>query len=512
MIPENHNSARATRKERMTLSDLLQFDHISIQCHDNPDADAIASGFGMYSFLRASGKKTRLFHGGRNSVSKPNLLAMLRLLDIPLEYLPDLKACDGLLLTVDCQYGAGNVARVEAPHVAVIDHHIQEKELPLLSELKPMLSSCSTLVWHMLRGENFAIPSSLSTALYYGLFTDSKSFAEVRHPLDRDMWDSLTVDERILKKLKGSNLSLDDLNLASEALNSRDYSPDGHFMIVGAPACDPNILGFISDLAMQVEAVDIALVFSNEESGYKFSVRTDTKNTRAVEIVGDLIASGLGSGGGHADKAGGFIGKDKFHALHGDTAFAQYCISSLRRHLAAYDIIDCASFEGFAPEGFVPYEKLPLRLGYIPCRDLVPDRARLSIRMLEGDIDIDANDSTYLMIGISGEVYPMEEKKFFSSYTPLDEAFSLDAAYPPVIIDKQAGERIHLLEAARSCLSRSGMVMARQLDKGIKIFTKWDRDNYFKGEPGDWLIARADDPADAYVIKGNLFSLLYARR
>ena len=496
----------------MMLTDLLHFNNIAIQCHDNPDADAIASGLGVYSFLKSAGKDVRLFYGGRNAMSKPNLTAMVRLLHIPLEHQPDLKFWEGLLLTVDCQYGTGNVSRVEAPHTAVIDHHIQEKELPHLSELKPMLGSCSTLVWSMLRKENFAISPSLSTALYYGLFTDTNSFAEVRHPLDRDMWDSLTVDERILKKLKGSNLSLDDLNLASEALGSRDYQKDCRFMIVSAPPCDPNILGFISDLAMQVESVDIAMVFSNLETGYKFSVRTDTRNARAVEIVGDIIAGGLGSGGGHADKAGGFIAKNKYQAVHGNMSFMDYCKISLKRQMASYDIIDCSSFEGFAPEAFALYEKLPVRLGYIPCRDVVPDRVKLSLRMLEGDIDIDASDSTCLMIGISGEVYPIEEKKFFDTYTLLDEPFFLNAAYPPVIIDKQAGERIHLLQVAKSCISRErSEVLAKQLTNGVKIFTKWDQDNYVKGEPGDWLIIRRDDPADAYIIKETLFPLLYVR-
>lgn len=39
----------------MKLSDLLQFDNIIVQCHDNPDADALASGFGVYEYLRMNG-------------------------------------------------------------------------------------------------------------------------------------------------------------------------------------------------------------------------------------------------------------------------------------------------------------------------------------------------------------------------------------------------------------------------------------------------------------------------
>ena len=50
----------------MKLSDLLQFDNIIVQCHDNPDADALASGFGVYEYLRMNGKSPRLVYGGRN--------------------------------------------------------------------------------------------------------------------------------------------------------------------------------------------------------------------------------------------------------------------------------------------------------------------------------------------------------------------------------------------------------------------------------------------------------------
>ena len=31
------------------LEELQQYDNITVQCHDNPDADAIASAFGVYT-------------------------------------------------------------------------------------------------------------------------------------------------------------------------------------------------------------------------------------------------------------------------------------------------------------------------------------------------------------------------------------------------------------------------------------------------------------------------------
>ena len=74
----------------MKLNELLEFNHIVIQCHDNPDADAIASGYGIYSYLRANGRQARLIYGGREPVKKSNLTLMVEMLDIPIEYVREL--------------------------------------------------------------------------------------------------------------------------------------------------------------------------------------------------------------------------------------------------------------------------------------------------------------------------------------------------------------------------------------------------------------------------------------
>ena len=56
----------------MKLSDLLKFDTIVIQCHDIPDADAIGSGFALYSYFSDKGKNVRFIYSPtkakRNSV------------------------------------------------------------------------------------------------------------------------------------------------------------------------------------------------------------------------------------------------------------------------------------------------------------------------------------------------------------------------------------------------------------------------------------------------------------
>ena len=193
----------------MRLSDLLVYDRIIIQCHDNPDADSIASGFALLTWFREKKKDASLIYSGRARISKPNLLLMVKELEIPIEHAESIGDFDGLLITVDCQYGAGNVKRFDAQNVAIIDHHQQEIYDISQSEIRSFLGSCSTLVWDMLMEEGFAVNdhSDVSTALWYGLFTDTNGFSELNHPIDRDMRDSIVPDKNLIRKLRNSNLT-----------------------------------------------------------------------------------------------------------------------------------------------------------------------------------------------------------------------------------------------------------------------------------------------------------------
>ena len=169
----------------MRLSELLAYDNIVIQCHDNPDADTIACGFGVYLYLKSKGKEPRQIYGGQNVIRKTNLVMLIRDLKIPIEHVDYLHKPE-LLVMVDCQYHSGNSAVFEAEHIAVIDHHRICTELPELSEVRSNLGACSTLVWNMLKTEGFDVRGNreLSTALYYGLYTDTGSLTEIVHPLD----------------------------------------------------------------------------------------------------------------------------------------------------------------------------------------------------------------------------------------------------------------------------------------------------------------------------------------
>lgn len=501
----------------MRLQELEKYNPITIQCHDNPDADAIASGFGLYCYFREKGKDVSLVYSGKNLIRKSNLVLMKDKLNIPINYIPleEQLYRQGLLITVDCQYGAGNVTRIEADTIAIIDHHQIEIENVELSHIMPGLGSCSTLVWKMLRDEGYEVTddNGLGTALYYGLFTDTNQFSELHNPLDRDARDFIPFTQSFITIFRNSNLSLDELDIAGEAMIERIYNVDYRFVVVRSKPCDPNVLGLISDFMLQVDRIDDGVVFSETADGYKLSVRSCVREINASELAA-FLTEGIGSGGGHYEKAGGFISKKKYIKLYGDKSPEDYFVERMTEYNESFEIIYAETFEA-KPSHMVLYEKIKLPVGYVKADDVLPVGTPITIRTLEGDVDLTVEENLYIMIGIKGEVYPIRKEKFTKSYEILDREYNfkedvVENEYIPTLRNRETGMNMPLTSYAKCCAPTGQVrIYAKPLTSGVKVFTAWDKSKYMLGQPGDYLAVRSDDMHDVYVIEQKIFGITY---
>ena len=508
----------------MNLSDLLIYDNIVIQCHDNPDSDAIASGFGLYKFFKLKNRNVSFIYSGRSEICKKDLLMLVNELKIPITFVQSSeKLPEGtqLLLMTDCQYGQKNVSRFDAPRIVDIDHHQENPGIPDGSDVRSNIGSCSTIVWEHLKKEAPELLSDrgLEEALYYGLYIDTSMLTEIPHPLDKDMRDSIehVSGSPLLRRLKNSNMTLTELNVAGRSLLSYEYHPEHRYAIFQAEPCDPNLLGMISDLTLSVECIDVCLVYSILGQGIKYSIRSCEMECPADEVAA-YLAEGTGAGGGHKYKAGGWIDLSKA-SPDGNREKAENMLKTrLAAYFTDYDVIYAGRYHADVSL-MQKYEKLPARVGYVRSSDIAPEGAKMIVRMLEGEFEVTSDKNTFIMLGIAGELYPISRDKFEYAYRMTDEDYVPDMEiasdlkeYEPTVRDSLSGEIKTIRNYVHGCMSDdNSKIYAEELKKKTKVFTRWDEDTFMLGNPGDILAVRAEDLNDVYIIRRKIFDKSYRK-
>lgn len=518
----------------MKLHDLLKYDEIVIQCHDNPDADALGSGYALFCYLKDHGKQVSLVYGGHNRIRKSNLMLMIQMLNIPIKYCDSMEAPE-LLVTVDCRYGEGNVFHFPARNIAVIDHHRVNGTLPELSEVRSTLGSCSTLLWEMLKQEGYDANANvnLATAMYYGLYTDTNELTEISHPLDKDLRDEAEFNPATITRFRNANLSLEELDIAGAALLRSDYNEDYRFAVVKAGACDPNILGIISDLVLAVDSVDTCLVFCVTEAGVKISVRSCIREVKASELA-QAICEGIGSGGGHFVKAGGRINLDlltREYLKYCDEACLQprmellddgtsnrptvsaikfFLETRIREYFDDSEIIYYDSYQ-WEKDELLSFVQKPQELGYVQLDKLYEPGTALVVRTMNGDMELVVESGMVLVIDVDGTIQVNKWAEFVSQYLTLEEHFQIDdMEYSPTIKNKNDNRIMQLLSEAKACISKKEEhVRAKKLMQKTKLFTKLNEDDYLVGNVGDYLVIRADSSQDMSIIKKEIFECYY---
>jgi phosphoglycolate phosphatase len=486
----------------VTLSKIAAFKEVVVQCHDAPDPDTIACGFALWRFLTDNGAKVRLIYSGAK-ITKPNVVLMVKLLEIPLEHIVALPR-PKLLITVDCQYGAGNVTRFACDRFAVFDHHRQEIPVSDDHVIFPQLGSCSTLIWDLLRKEgfDFAANPKIATALVYGLVTDTIDGAEMRHPLDRDLLEFDGADAALIRKLRNSALTIEDLKIVANALAASRLI--GTIGLLQADACDPNLLGFAGDIAKQVECFDCCVAYAPHNAGVKLSIRSSVREVMASELVA-FITEGAGSGGGSMEKAGGYISLKAMEGVAPD----EFVTAKIKEYQSRYNFIYSDNHNiDFA--SMPRYRKLPIPIGFAPTNDIFSNGTPICVRTLEGDVDVVVSSEIYLMIGVEGEIYPIRRFRFEEDYDVLSDPYVVTAEYAPAIINKHSGEKKTVIASARACVPKAEKIIrAAPLGRDAKVFTRWDTEKYLSGKIGDYVAASRDDFGNVYIVKREIFHKTY---
>lgn len=303
------------------LVEILKGHKVYIQTHNYPDPDAMASGLGLQVFLKQHGVESTMCYDGKiEKLSTKRMLDVFQFEIYNIEDILDMSATD-YIVTVDAQKFNANITDFIGNEVACIDHHPTFIQCEYQYKDIRLVGACATLVAQYFKESGTPIDSNTATALLYGMKIDTDSWSRGVTLLDIQMFEYLFpyIDEEKMKLMNKSSMELKDLRAYGAAIqNIRLYDNIGFAEIPFN--CPDALVGMVSDFILDLDVVEFAVVYAKREDGLKFSIRSELKYLNAGEITAKAL-KGIGTGGGHAAMAGGFVPiemVEKFGYLYDD--------------------------------------------------------------------------------------------------------------------------------------------------------------------------------------------------
>lgn len=284
-------------------------EHVYIQTHNFPDPDAIASAFGLQQLLKYRGVEAKICYKGkidRYNTGKLRELMEIELLDLE-QFSPFLREEDEIIL-VDAQKGNSNIIDMCGNEIICIDHHpLNERYHYRFQDIRPEIGACASIIAQYFFENNIPMDRRIATTLTYGIRTDTLNLSRGVSKMDMEMLYRMydLCDGEIIHMLENRSLYFEDLLVYSKAISSIEVHENISFADTGAD-CPEALIASVSDFMLALVEVSFSVVYSLKKDGIKLSVRSEGSSMDAGKIIAKAL-EGVGSGGGHASMAGGFI-------------------------------------------------------------------------------------------------------------------------------------------------------------------------------------------------------------
>ncbi|MFD1642250.1 DHH family phosphoesterase [Halohasta litorea] len=282
---------------------------LAVVAHDNPDPDAIASAVGLVAIAESVGVPADAYYFGE--ISHQENRALVNLLDLSL-YPADPDSFEpsnyGTVALVDhSQPGVNDSLLPETPVGIVVDHHpprMPIDETNRYVDIRPDVGSTSTIITEYFRRLGLVPEQALSTALLYGIQTDTKRFTREVSEADFEAAAvlSATANEDDLDRIESPSVTASVVETLATAIQRRDVRDSSLATCVGQIS-DRDALAQAADDLLNMEGVTTVLVYGYTDDMIYVSGRTRGASIDLGEILREALDR-IGSAGGHANMAG----------------------------------------------------------------------------------------------------------------------------------------------------------------------------------------------------------------
>ncbi len=294
--------------------------NVLVTTHLHPDPDALASSLGMVQLLRAKlpGATVSMSIKGRVGGGINAAFADLSNLDLTPWDDDNLAAYDAVvLLDTQPQNAYCPLPKAMQP-TAVIDHHRTPTPMAKCTfcDVRTEVGATGSIIFSYFIELDVPICPSLAASLLFAIESDLAGAAGTPGELDNLALSSLTLlaDTHKLYKMRYVDLPPAYYVSYAAALNNAIHYDGAN----GAHRAEGAIVSHLAaidslekpavmaDFLLRLESVQWSLVTAVHERRLILSLRTRSKSVSAVDVI-RKITRGVGQGGGHRLKAGGFV-------------------------------------------------------------------------------------------------------------------------------------------------------------------------------------------------------------
>jgi nanoRNase/pAp phosphatase (c-di-AMP/oligoRNAs hydrolase) len=268
----------------------------------NADPDAIASAMAVKRLLWR--KVAGVTISNINVIERPDNVAMIRLLDVSLVHIDDLK--DGSrfsrVVLVDSQPCHNEAFGRFRPDV-VIDHHPKTEMSAAYVDVRPEYGANSTILTEYLRAARIKPSVKLATGLFHAIKTDTHNFERKTVMEDIRAFQFLFrfANTTLARKIEQADLRLDFLKYFKIAIDSMRIHRGRVFVHLGT-VVNPEVCVLVADFFMRVNPVTWSIVSGVCDGTLVLIFRNDGIRKNAGKVAEKSFCQ-FGSAGGHSSMA-----------------------------------------------------------------------------------------------------------------------------------------------------------------------------------------------------------------
>ena len=289
-------------KELLSIISAAGEKKLAIIAHDNPDPDAISSSLALKEISKMVDVEAEILH--RGEIGHQSNRAFVNLLEIDAKKIKDEEYKDyGKIALIDSAApGANNPLPEDEKIDIIIDHHLSNgKNFDAeYIDIRTDVGATSTIMTKYLQELGISIDKNLSTALLYGIRTDTQEFKRNTSSADLGAAAFLypLADHDILSRLDTPPMSVETLDVLGEAIRNKKIKGSNLISNVGF-ILDRDVIPQAADYLLNLEGISTVVVFGLGEDQIFLSGRSKDIRLNIGNVMSDAFGD-IGSAGGHS--------------------------------------------------------------------------------------------------------------------------------------------------------------------------------------------------------------------